>query len=246
MGSSKAPSPPTIIQQAPAAPPPATQTAREALQAELEYRPQFREQDIQDILQLGKAAADLQTQQAIPLARAQRAALEEMEPETYAALQAAGKQVLGQLESPLSPELQNYYRDIFRSEEAAQGRLGSAVGSETIANKLALLREQNRQNALSSALSLGGRAPLGISELGSQRTSPFGSFVSPFLNQASNTYATGAGIYGSQLGAATNIYGIQSGNVNARNANRTQLIGAGIGALGNVGGAFLGRPPGTP
>ena len=230
MGSSKAPSPPQVIATPP---PPATQTADEALQAELKYRPQFREQDIQDIMQLGKAAADLQTQQAIPLAQAQREALKQMEPETFAAIEAAGKQVLGQLDNPLDEATKNAYRENFRAEEAAGGRLGSAVGSETIANKLAFLAESKRQNALSAALSLGGRAPLGIGTVNAPQASSFGSFVSPFLGQASS-------IYGNQLNAQSQNYNIASNNANQRNANRTQLIGAGIGAVGKLGGAVLG------
>lgn len=227
-GSPPAPPAPVVVNQ----PPPAGESTREALQSELEFRPQFREQDVQDILSLGQAAADLYTTSGFDVARKERALFEELEPETFQALKSTSQAIVDRLGQPLSPQMEEAYRERFRSEEALGGRLGSPVGSATIARQLAEVEEGNKTNAISAGLSYLGRAPLGVPNLPVERGTNMGSLVGPTLSYNAGNYST-------QLGYAGSVYGNQLGYRAASNQNRAQMIGAGIGALGQLGAAGI-------
>lgn len=228
-GSSPPPPPaPVVVNQ----PPPAGESTREALQSELDFRPQFREQDVQDILSLGQAAADLYTTSGFDVARKERALFEELEPETFQALKSTSQAIVDRLGQPLSPQMEEAYRERFRSEEALGGRLGSPVGSASIARQLAEVEEGNKTNAISAGLSYLGRAPLGVPNLPVERGVNMGSLVGPTLSYNAGNYST-------QLGYAGSVYGNQLGYRSASNRDRSQMIGAGIGALGQLGAAGI-------
>jgi hypothetical protein len=220
-GGGKQPAPPPP----PPPPPPPGTTAREALQAELEFRPAFREEDVRDILRFGEAAAQAQRQFGFPLLREERELLEELEPETFAVSRELGRHVLERLTTPLTPADEERFRERFRAEEAAGGRLGSPVGSATIARQLAELEEARRLAAADIALSFLGRVPTGPPSVPVTRGTEFGQFVSPFLSQQASIFGTQAGfasdIFRSQASAAAQLGA-------ARTAARAQIISAAI------------------
>lgn len=176
--------------------------AREGLQAELEYRPRFRQEDIEDILQLGRTSYGLQR---------------ELEPETFAARDAALKDIIARIGQPLTPQMESGFRERFRSEEALGGRLGSPVGSSSIARELADIEEQARATAVSAALGYSNR----IEMPGSQRTQSYGSLVSPVV------------------GAGSDIYGTQLNYLGNQAQRRSQERQAAIQAIGKLGGQAM-------
>lgn len=243
MKSSKSSSPP------PAPAPPAVQSltpeqvyaqtresSRAALEQELEFRPEFREQDIQDILQLGAADAELQRTVGFDLERDSRALAEELEPESFSVFRKLASQLEGQLGQPLSPELESAYQEKFRAEEAAGGRLGGPLSSATIARNLIDVTEANRSRAQNASLSFLGRVPSSDpSGLAANRGVNMGGLVGPQLGAANGIFGAQAGIYGSQIGA----YNAGLGYRQNSNAGRNQMLGSALGAAGQIGAAAL-------
>jgi hypothetical protein len=207
----------------PSAPSPTTgdispnRLTREALETELEFRPRFREQDIQDLLQLGKAVADLQRTEGFRLTREERALMEELEPETFAVQRELANRTLSRLQQPLTPQLEASFRERLRSEEALGGRLGSPVGSVNVAKSLAELEEAIFQSSANTALSFLGRSTLSPATVTSPGAGDFGRFVSPSLGFGASTFATQAGIFGNQVGFAGE-------KLRSRTSTRNELI----------------------
>ena len=200
------PSPPPAP-AAPPAPSPA-ETTRQALQAELEFAPQFREEEAASIIRLAEAFGTAFTETGIPLAREQRDLQRELDPEIFATQEAVAEEIQARLADPISDESEALFTERFAEQEALAGRLGSPIGSASVARQLFGAEEAIRSQAQTAALSFLGKTPPsagvvpGVTQVPGG-TPQFGSLVAPNLQATSS-------IFGSQAGFASDIFGAQT------------------------------------
>lgn len=174
-------------------------TAKSAINTELQYMPQYREQNVQDILSYAGAAAQATRESAFPLALQERALYEQMEPETFAVNRKLAEVTLAQLTGQMDPTQEASFRERFRSEEALGGRLGSPVGSASIATKLAQLNAEVQNNAANRALNFLNRTTLSTPDLPMTRGTDVGSMVSPYLQSQSSIFGTQGNMYNTRV-----------------------------------------------
>ena len=246
MGSTKVSTPP-----APVAPDP-LETAKAGTQAQIEqlpdmlkaqqeFGPQFADLERQEFMRnLGLAPEvtqkllDLQNQFGPQIGEALRAEQEAASPELGVA-RGVLTDYLKQDEF-LTPEEERRAQQDIRSAQNVRGfGIASGVGAQAELEGLTALRQQLKERRLNIALSTAGRAPItGMSQFGGAQQFGGGQLV-----QNTNPGQI-FGLAQSNFGTQANIFGTQSANAQANAANRTQLMGAGLGALGVVGGSMFG------
>lgn len=228
-GGGDQPSPPPL-------PPPPAETTQRQLETESdpELRARLRREAELDLLSRASAEAQAFIEQGIPAGEAALLAARRLSPETREAEIATANEVIrGLTGQPFGEEVASDIERRFRAQEAQAGRLGSEVGSLNVgretAAELAVLTENARQARLAAGLSFLGRAtlpqvPFGF---GGQPLVAGGSTVPSALTSQASIFGTRGDIFGSQLGL-----------IGASRQARADIIGAGLGALGQIGGAF--------
>ena len=236
MGSTKieAPSAPTPQETTKQAIDAQVQSLPDILKAQQEFGPQFAQtsfdQEIQNLKQfapgIAEAALKLQEEFGPRYAEALKAEQEAASPE-LAASRKVLTDYLGQ-EELLTPEEERQATQDIRGAQNVRGfGLDSGVGAQDELSKLTDLRQRLKERRLNIALSTSGRAPItGATQFQPAQTSP-GQLV-----QNVNP--------GQIFGLATSNYATGSANAQAQAKNTNQLFGAGLGALGTVGGSIFG------
>ena len=171
--------------------------------AEAEYRPKFTDLEISTLEKYAPRFAQLSRN----IAAQEQAFLEQQNPELYAVQEALGKR-LSSLDSGLSASQEAAYRSRFAAEQGAAGRLGSPVGSASIAKQLAYLDAQENAQKAQEALQFTSQIPMISGQsitLPSLSSGPSltGSSVSSQLGLTGSLAGTQAGIYGQQLQSET-------------------------------------------
>lgn len=214
--------------------PSATATAGEAIQADLQYGDQIAARDYRLATQYSPLYADLQAkiqqQYGEQLGSSYYDMVKASNPYIAAVEEAAAQDILTRLGESDADLLGQYQRE-YAAQEASAGRLGAPVGSLNMARNTVQAREAIRQSRVNEALALSGKTPV-TSAASIQPTTPNtqSSYVQPFLGYASNVYNTQAGMFNAS-----------QNNQAAMRGQNMQLVGAGIGAVGTMGAAYLGR-----
>jgi len=241
----------------PAPAPTPTETSREAISAQIEavpriletqreFGPQFSQLELEQLQQFGPQFTEtilgLQEQFGPQLAEQ---ALEEqriLAPERVAGSQALKEFIEAGPENLTPEEIRDIQQDV-RGATAARGLGESGFSAQEELRRLTGARQALRSQFLNVALSSAGRLPT---------TAPAGG------GAAGQAARTGAGlssagqlvqnvspgdIFGGQSAAnafSANIFGTQSRAATAARGQQFGLLGAGIGAFGEIGGAFAG------
>lgn len=207
--------------------PDATETTREAIQAEIDFGPELartRARAGGDVAEIN--ARDLiriQKEYGPQLGETMQGMRESIDPEMYALDRQMVSSVRERMKEGLTSDEEDDFRRRFAAQEASAGRLGAPVGSVNMARQLTMQDYAAKQNAYNQALSLTGRlgmTPQGF-QVGSADTSS--NYLGAFSNMANNNYSVGSQ-------AAT-----------AAGAQQASMINAGIGAVGELGGSLM-RP----
>lgn len=181
------------------------------LSAEQTYRPQFANVDLATLESFAPRIAKL----TAGLARKEQDLQRELNPEMFAAREGLAKRIAlmgGGLDQPT----EDYFRQQFAAEEGAAGRLGSPVGSASIARKLVMAKMMRDQQLASEALSMSGQLPtfgsssVSLAQPSSQPTLT-GGFVAPQLGLQSSLNSANANIYANRLNDLTTRRGQNMG-----------------------------------
>ena len=179
--------------------------------------------------------APLQAQQQVelaqkyagPLGQAMQAAQSGMYPKTTA-LQ---ENLAGVATEGMSSQVPDWMQQAYRSNMSAQlgNNVNAPIGADYMSRGLLQQQQDWQRYYQNLGLSVTGRQPL--TQAGTPQTSDYMSGFTPGSVMQSNNqnYGTAAGIYGNQL----------SYNSNA-NGQMMNMIGAGIGAAGTMGGSMFG------
>lgn len=214
-----------IINQAPAAP--AAPSTADAINAYIAGLPQMYNAQLQYAPQFAQQQLDLISQ----LAPQYKALQESLYPETSKIQeQLAGIASKGYTEGLTgNPELKNQYLDYYKSlvgDNAASG-----IGADYVSGNLIKADEGYRQNYYNLGLAVSGRQPL-YNAAGTP---------TPDLTQGYNFGSVQGGLqqgYGNYSSLYGNMYNSNLNYASSNYASQLGLYGAGLGAIGSIGGGF--------
>lgn len=179
--------------------------------AQMQYAPQEAAQQVQ-----------IAQQTDLPLAQAQKSAMDALYPQT-SALQ---ENLATQANQGIQEGIPDWMKQQYQSDMNAQlgNNAGSGIGADYMSRGLLQQNQNWKQYYQNMGLSLAGRQPLA-----EPQSAGYSNYMSGFtpggvLQGQNNNYAT-----------AANIYGTKAGYQSAQNAAMLNLIGSGIGAAGSVG-----------
>jgi len=186
------------------------------------YETQMKYAPLQAQQQVGLAQ-----QYAAPMGQAMQAAQSAMYPKTTA-LQ---ENLAGVAQEGMGSQVPDWMQQAYRSNMSAQlgNNVNAPIGADYMSRGLLQQQQDWQRYYQNLGLSVTGRQPL--TQAGTPQTSDYMSGFTPGSVMQSNNqnYGTQAGIYGNQL----------SYNSNA-NGQMMNMIGAGIGAAGTMGGSMFG------
>ena len=205
-GNDKQPTAPT--------PPDPTQTARSAIQAEIDLGPQLASMrarsGVDTARTQAKGALDLTRDYGAQLGEATLGMREAADPALFGLERGLIEDVQTRMQEGLTPDQESAFRRRFAAEEAGAGRLGAPVGSVNLARQLTMEDYAAQQAAVNQALSLTGRlaTPQGFNPQDANTSS---NYLGPMSQLALGGYQTQAGIYNNQMANQSNPLGTLAG-----------------------------------
>lgn len=237
---------------APAAPPSASETSAEAIQAQIDALPkilaaqqqyggQFSQQQLDQLNQYGPQFAQSALALEQQFAPQYKAISDTLNPEIGAAQSYLSDYLNGQDNTQtggVAPQDQSEYNslmpgvlDQIRSAQSARG-LGaiSPLGSIDESVQLAQLKQSLKDRRLNIALSTAGRTPIsGIANV--QGTTGSGQLVNNVDPNSIFSYQQGLNNFNASIfGTAANIFGTQANAVTQARGQNISVLNAGIGA----------------
>lgn len=211
--------------------PPPAPSAADAINAWVSSMPRVFETQLRYAPLEAAQEVALAQQYAAPMGQAYRAAQEQMYPDESA----LSRGLTQQAQAGMTSEVPDWMKQEYISNRNAQ--LGTNVGSPIAADYMStglMQQKQDWQNYYRNlGLSIAGRQP--VFQATTPQTSNYMAGWTP--------NAVGAQMgqnYGNYVGAYASMYGANAQMAAQQSANRAQMFGSGIGALGAIGGGMFG------